>query len=62
MRQAFEKRRNLALDMLKQIPNISVYKPEGAFYLFVNIQKIEKDSMKFAKNYLNKKKLPLFQA
>lgn len=61
MRQTFEKRRNLALDMLKQIPNISVYKPEGAFYLFVNIQKIEKDSMNFAKNYLNKKKLPLFQ-
>lgn len=33
MRQAFEKRRDLALNMLHQIPNISVYKPEGAFYL-----------------------------
>ncbi|MGJ9164639.1 aminotransferase class I/II-fold pyridoxal phosphate-dependent enzyme, partial [Campylobacter jejuni] len=31
MCQAFEKRRNLALDMLKQIPKISIYKPEGAF-------------------------------
>ncbi len=57
MRQAFEKRRNLALDILKQIPNISVYKPEGAFYLFVNIQKIEKDSMKFCQKLLEQEKV-----
>ncbi|MCG4157413.1 aminotransferase class I/II-fold pyridoxal phosphate-dependent enzyme, partial [Campylobacter jejuni] len=57
MRQAFEKRRNLALDMLKQIPKISIYKPEGAFYLFVNIQKIEKDSMKFCQKLLEQEKV-----
>ncbi|EAI5457102.1 pyridoxal phosphate-dependent aminotransferase [Campylobacter jejuni] len=57
MRQAFEKRRDLALNMLKQIPNISVYKPEGAFYLFVNIQKIEKDSMKFCQKLLEQEKV-----
>ncbi|HEB9324172.1 TPA: pyridoxal phosphate-dependent aminotransferase [Campylobacter jejuni] len=57
MRQAFEKRRNLALDMLKQITNISVYKPEGAFYLFINIQKVEKDSMKFCQKLLEQEKV-----
>ncbi|MBZ7941560.1 pyridoxal phosphate-dependent aminotransferase [Campylobacter molothri] len=57
MRQAFEKRRNIALDILEKIPNISFYKPEGAFYLFINIQKIEKDSMKFCKKLLEEEKV-----
>ncbi|XGQ70589.1 pyridoxal phosphate-dependent aminotransferase [Campylobacter hepaticus] len=59
MRQIFEKRRNLALNLLNKIPNISVYKPEGAFYLFVNIQKIEKDSMQFCKKLLEQEKVAL---
>ncbi|TKX33185.1 pyridoxal phosphate-dependent aminotransferase [Campylobacter aviculae] len=57
MRQAFEKRRNVALDILEKIPNISFYKPEGAFYFFINIQKIEKDSMKFCKKLLEQEKV-----
>lgn len=57
MCQIFEKRRNLALSILDKIPNISVYKPEGAFYLFINIQKIEKDSMKFCQKLLEKEKV-----
>ncbi|MBK1973327.1 pyridoxal phosphate-dependent aminotransferase [Campylobacter sp. TTU-622] len=57
MRQIFEKRRNLALSILNNTPKISVYKPEGAFYLFVNIQKIEKDSMKFCQKLLEQEKV-----
>ncbi|MBM0637119.1 pyridoxal phosphate-dependent aminotransferase [Campylobacter sp. VicNov18] len=57
MRQAFEKRRNLALDFLAKIPNISVYKPQGAFYLFINIQKIEKNSMRFCQKLLEQEKV-----
>ncbi|TKX29917.1 pyridoxal phosphate-dependent aminotransferase [Campylobacter estrildidarum] len=57
MRQAFQKRRDIALEILEKIPNISFYKPEGAFYFFINIQKIEKDSMKFCKKLLEEQKV-----
>lgn len=57
MRKAFEKRRNIGLEMLNKIPNINVYKPEGAFYFFVNISKIEKDSMKFCQKLLEIQKV-----
>ncbi|MEZ0360913.1 MAG: pyridoxal phosphate-dependent aminotransferase [Hydrogenobacter sp.] len=39
MREIFEKRRNLAYEMLLKIPYISVVKPEGAFYIFPNLSK-----------------------
>ncbi|NLO17073.1 MAG: pyridoxal phosphate-dependent aminotransferase [Arcobacter butzleri] len=52
MRVEFEKRRNLAYDMLTKIEGLSVVKPSGAFYLFVNIKNIEQDSMKFCKELL----------
>ncbi|MBO7160093.1 MAG: pyridoxal phosphate-dependent aminotransferase, partial [Paludibacteraceae bacterium] len=34
MRTAFERRRNLVLDMLKDIPGLQVNEPKGAFYVF----------------------------
>jgi aspartate aminotransferase len=34
MRQAFERRRNLIVDLARQIPGLEVNVPEGAFYLF----------------------------
>ena len=34
MRQAFERRRNLIVELAKQIPGLEVNTPEGAFYLF----------------------------
>ncbi|MCS6876492.1 MAG: aminotransferase class I/II-fold pyridoxal phosphate-dependent enzyme, partial [Aquificaceae bacterium] len=37
MKTTFEKRRNIAYQMLKEIPNISVVKPKGAFYIFPNL-------------------------
>ncbi len=34
MRQAFERRRDLIVNLAKEIPGLEVNKPEGAFYLF----------------------------
>lgn len=34
MRKAFERRRNLIVELAKEIPGLEVNKPEGAFYLF----------------------------
>jgi len=52
MRVEFEKRRNLACDLFNQIDGLSVIKPQGAFYLYVNIKNVEKDSMKFSQELL----------
>lgn len=37
MRQAFERRRDLVVDLAKQIPGLKVNKPQGAFYLFPEV-------------------------
>jgi aspartate aminotransferase len=37
MKETFERRRNLAYQLLLEIPNISLVKPEGAFYIFPNL-------------------------
>ncbi|MFV0480992.1 MAG: pyridoxal phosphate-dependent aminotransferase [Campylobacteraceae bacterium] len=52
MRKAFEARRNLFVDGLNNIKGLSVVKPQGAFYLFVNTKKISNDSMEFSKKLL----------
>lgn len=57
MRGEFIKRRDVACDMLNAISGLSVLKPEGAFYLFVNCSKIEPDSMKFCKKLLEEAKV-----
>jgi aspartate aminotransferase len=36
----YQKRRNFIVDSLNQIPGISCYKPQGAFYVFPNVTKI----------------------
>lgn len=38
MRKTFERRRNLAYNLLKEIPHISLVKPKGAFYIFPNLK------------------------
>lgn len=38
MRAEFEKRRNFLYDELSKIPHVSVFKPQGAFYIMPNIQ------------------------
>ena len=52
MRIEFEKRRNIACELMNEIDGLSVDKPNGAFYLFVNIQDITSDSMEFSKGLL----------
>ncbi len=52
MRQAFEARCDEATRLFNEIEGLSVIKPKGAFYLFVNHKAIEPDSMKFAKAML----------
>ena len=55
MRKAFEKRRNMAVDMINDIKGLSVLKPEGAFYLYVNTKAVENDSIEFSKRLLEEK-------
>lgn len=52
MRKAFEARAEEAAMLLNDIPGLGVRKPEGAFYLFVNITDITEDSMAFCKSLL----------
>jgi len=55
MRMAFERRRNLAHGLINQIQGLSVLRPEGAFYLYVNTKMVENDSMKFCQKLLEEK-------
>lgn len=53
MRVAFKARRDEAVDLFNAVDGLSVYKPDGAFYLFVNIKKVSNDSMEFCKELLS---------
>ncbi|MDT8338308.1 MAG: pyridoxal phosphate-dependent aminotransferase [Sulfurimonas sp.] len=55
MRVAFKERRDEAVKLINAIDGLSVYKPDGAFYLFVNIKELSNDSMEFCKQLLEKK-------
>lgn len=50
--EAFEKRRNLIVKLIKEIPEIGYIKPEGAFYLFCDISRFGLSSDGFAKKFL----------
>jgi aspartate aminotransferase len=52
MRIAFEKRCSQAVELFNAVDKLSVVKPNGAFYLFVNIKEISMDSMQFCKDLL----------
>ena len=52
MRVAFEERCNRAVELFNAVDGLSVVKPNGAFYLFVNIQEVSNDSMQFCKDLL----------
>ncbi len=54
MRGEFEKRRDVAIEKFNAIEGISCVKPDGAFYLFVNIKGVTSDSMKFCADLLEK--------
>lgn len=55
MRKEFIIRRDKAVELFNRIDGLSVLKPDGAFYLFVNISKVSNDSLNFAKDLLDKK-------
>ena len=57
MKGEFEKRRDLAVDMINKINGLSVLTPDGAFYLFVNCSAVENDSMKFCQKLLEEAKV-----
>ena len=54
MRDEFEMRRNYMVNRLAAIDRLSVVKPEGAFYVLVNIGKLGLSSSNFADRLLSK--------
>ncbi|WP_415407988.1 pyridoxal phosphate-dependent aminotransferase [Sulfurovum sp. CS9] len=52
MRRAFEGRAKEAVELMNEIDGLSVLKPQGAFYLFVNIKDVSDDSIEFCKELL----------
>jgi len=55
MKKEFIKRRDEAVRLFNEVDGLSVLKPDGAFYLFVNIQDVSNDSLTFAKELLESK-------
>jgi len=52
MTREFEYRRDIAIEKFNAIEGISCVKPDGAFYLFVNITGVSNDSMTFCSQLL----------
>ncbi len=57
MREEFENRRNLLLKRIKEMNGVSAIKPEGAFYLFMNISPTGMKSEEFSERLLNEEKV-----
>lgn len=53
MRAEFEKRRNLMLAELDKIPGLKCIRPQGAFYVFVDISALKMSSDEVAQRVLN---------
>ena len=54
MREEFEMRRNYTFDRISKIPNVTAVKPQGAFYVLVNISQLGLTSQNFADRLLSK--------
>jgi aspartate aminotransferase len=54
MREEFDMRRNYMLDRLSKISNVTAVKPQGAFYVLVNISQLGLTSQNFADRLLSK--------
>ncbi|OPA72306.1 aspartate aminotransferase [Campylobacter pinnipediorum subsp. caledonicus] len=57
MKNEFQKRRDLAVELINNIDGLKVKKPNGAFYLFVNCKKVDEDSVRFCKKMLEEAKV-----
>jgi aspartate aminotransferase len=55
MKTEFIKRRDEAVELFNKIDGLSVLKPDGAFYLFVNIKEVSNDSLTFSQELLKNK-------
>lgn len=53
MRREFEKRRDVMVSRINKIKNISCVKPQGAFYVFCDISKLNMDSAALAAKLLD---------
>jgi aspartate aminotransferase len=54
MRDEFDMRRNYMFDRISKIPNVTAVKPQGAFYVLVNISQLGLTSTNFADRLLSK--------
>jgi aspartate aminotransferase len=54
MREEFDMRRNYMFDRISKIPNVTAIKPQGAFYVLVNISQLGLTSQNFADRLLSK--------
>ena len=57
MRLAFADRREVIFELLDAIPGISCIKPDGAFYMFVNISKTGMSSLEFCDAFLEQQQV-----
>lgn len=57
MRLAFAKRREVMFNLLNAISGISCLKPDGAFYMYINIEKTGLNSVEFCNYLLEEKQL-----
>lgn len=57
MRLAFAKRREVMFELINAIPGISCLKPDGAFYMYINISKTGLNSVEFCNVLLEEKQL-----
>ena len=54
MREEFDMRRHYMIDRISKIPNVTAVKPQGAFYVLVNISQLGLTSQNFADRLLSK--------
>jgi aspartate aminotransferase len=52
MRKVFAERRELIFDLVQKIPRLSCLKPDGAFYLFINVAQTGLGSLEFCERLL----------
>jgi aspartate aminotransferase len=57
MRLAFAERRQIMFDLLNDMPGINCIKPDGAFYMFVNIAKTGMTSLQFSDALLEQQQI-----
>lgn len=57
MRQAFALRRQVILERLQAIPGLTCAKPDGAFYLFINIGNLNIKSLDFCQQLLEQQQV-----